>query len=159
MDAGSLFSSAPTMVGTPLAWVLPMTSKMPFPIEGLEDSAGGGKKTVRWSLYMEELDTANSLSYELMTTQNGSLGKQDACASTVRNMVLDGAGNSYVVPAILSYVTSNGEKNESEPWDSDMYLYATIIPRMCGTAMSYALWYKKMNGHCSCQQCKGWCRY
>jgi len=60
--------------------------------------------------------------------------------------VLDGTGSSYVVPAVLSYVSSNGEKNEGEPWDGDAYLYAAIIPATYGAAMSYALWYKKING-------------
>jgi len=46
-DAGSSFSSAPTMVGTPEEWVIPMTPKMPFPMEGFVDSDGGGKKTLR----------------------------------------------------------------------------------------------------------------
>jgi len=85
---------------------------------------------------MEELDSSNSLSFELMPTESGSVGKQDKCASPVRNLVLDGTGNSYVVPAVLSYVSSNGEKNEGEPWDSDAYLYAAIIPGTYGTAMS-----------------------
>jgi len=31
-DVGSSFSSAPTMVGTPEAWVIPTTPKMPFPM-------------------------------------------------------------------------------------------------------------------------------
>jgi len=46
-DAGSSFSSAPTMVGTTEAWVIPMIPKMPFLIEGLGDSEGGSKKTMR----------------------------------------------------------------------------------------------------------------
>jgi len=45
------------MVGTPEAWVIPTTAKMPFPMEAFEDSEGGGKKTVRWSPNMEELDS------------------------------------------------------------------------------------------------------
>jgi len=73
--------------------------------------------------------------------------------------VLDGAGSSYVVPAVLSCGSSNGEKNEGEPWDGDAYLYAAIISRMYGASMSYSLWYKKMNGDCSCQECKRWCPY
>ena len=36
MDVSLSFSSAPMMVGTPEAWVIPTTPKMPFPIEGLE---------------------------------------------------------------------------------------------------------------------------
>jgi len=56
-DAGSSFSSSPTIVGTPEAWVIPTTPKIPFPMEGLGDSEGGGKKTVKWCLYMEELDS------------------------------------------------------------------------------------------------------
>jgi len=38
MDAGSSFSSAPPMVGTPEAWVIPTTLKMPFQMEGFGDS-------------------------------------------------------------------------------------------------------------------------
>jgi len=158
-DAGSSFSSAPTMVGTPEAWVIPTTPKMSLPMEGLGDSKGGSKKTVRWSPYIEELDSSNSSSFELMPTENGSVEKEDRCASPVRNLVLDGTGSSYVVPAVLSYVSFNGEKNEGEPWDGDAYLYAAIIPGTYGTAMSYALWYKKINGDCRCQECKRWCRY
>jgi len=66
--------------------------------------------------------------------------------------VLDGRGSSYIVRAVLSYVSSNGEKNKSELWNSDGYLYAAIIPGMYGAAMSYALWHKKINGDCSCQE-------
>ena len=77
----------------------------------------------------------------------------------MRNLGLDGTGGNYLVPAVLSYVSSNGEKNEGEPWDGDAYWYAAIIPGMYSTAMSYALWYKKMNGDCSCRECKRWCRY
>jgi len=47
-----------------------------------------------------------------MPTENGSVGKEDRCASPMRNLVLDGTGSSYVVPTVLSYVSSNGEKNE-----------------------------------------------
>jgi len=36
--------------------------------------------------------------------------------------VLNGTGSNYVVPALLSYVSSNGGKNEGEPWDGDVYL-------------------------------------
>jgi len=70
-DAGLSFSSAPTIVGTPEAWVIPITHKMPFRMVGFGDSEGGGKKTVRWSPYMEELDSSNSSSFELMPTENG----------------------------------------------------------------------------------------
>jgi len=158
-DASLSFSSAPTMVGTPEAWVMPTTPKMPFPMEGFGDSEGGGKKTVRCSPYMEELDSSNSSSFELMPTENSSVGKEGRCASPVRDLVWDGTASSYVVPAVLSYVSSNGEKNEGEPWDGDAYLYAAIIPETYGAAVSYAFWYKKMNGDCSCQECKRWCRY
>jgi len=158
-DASSSFSSTPTMVGTPEAWVIPTTHKMPFRMQGFGGSEGGGKKTVRWSPYMEELDSSNSSSFELMPTENGSVGKEGRCASPVRDLVLNGTGSSYVVPAVLSYVSSNGEKNEGERWDGDADLYAAIIPGTYGAAMSYALWYKKMNGDCSCQECKGWGRY
>jgi len=140
MNAGSSVSSTPTMVGTPEAWVIPMTTKMPFLMEGLGDTEGGGKKTVRWSPYMEELDSSNFSSCELMPTENSSIGKEDRCTSPVRDLVLDGAGSNYVVPAVLSYVSSNGEKNEGETWNGDAYLYATIIPGTYGATMSYALW-------------------
>jgi len=148
-DAGSSFSSIPTMVGTPEAWVIPTTHKMPFPMEGLGDSEGGGKKSVECSPYMEELDSSNSSSFELMPTEIGSVEKEGGCASPVRNLVLDGTGSNYVVPAVLSYVSSNGEKNEGKPWDGNAYLYTAIIPGMYGAAMSHALWYKKMNVDCS----------
>jgi len=72
-DAGSSFSSAPTMVGTLEAWVIPTTPKMSFPMEAFVDSHGGGKKTVRWSPYMEELDSSNSSSFELMPTESGAV--------------------------------------------------------------------------------------
>jgi len=35
--------------------------------------------------------------------------------------VLDGTGSNYLVPAVLSYVSSNGKKNEGEPWDGEAY--------------------------------------
>jgi len=108
---------------------------------------------------MEELDSANSSSFELMPTENGSFGKEDRCASPMRDLVLDGAGSCYIVPAVLSHVSSNGKKKEGDPCDSDAYLYAAIIPGTYGPAMSYALWYKKVNEDCSCQECKRWCRY
>jgi len=87
---------------------------MPFPMDGFGDSDGGGKKTMRWSPYMEELDSSNSLSFELMPTESGAVGREDRCALPVRDPVLDGTGSSYVVPAVLSYLSSSGEKNESE---------------------------------------------
>jgi len=158
-DACSSFSSAPMMVGTPEAWVIPTTPKMPFSMEGFGDSEGGGKKTVKWSSYMQELDSSNCLSFELRLTENGSVVKEDRCASPVRNLVLDGTGTSYLVPAVLSYVSSNSEKNEGQTWDGDAYLYFANIPGTYGAAMSYALCYKKMNGDCSCQECKRWCRF
>jgi len=147
------------MVGTPEAWVIPTTPKMLFSMEGLGDSEGGGKKTVKWSPYMEELDSSNSSSFELMPTESGSVRKEGKCASPVRNLRLYGTGSSYVVPAVLSYVSFNGEKKDGKPWDGDKYLYAAIIPGMYGAVMSYALWYKKMNMDCSCQECKRWRRY
>jgi len=140
-NAGSSFSSPLTIVGTPEAWVIPTTLKMPFLMEGLRESEGGGKKTVRWSSCIEELDRSNSTSFELMPTETGSVGKEGRCASPMRDLVLDGAGSRYVVPAVLSYVSSNGEKNEGEPWDGDAYLYTAIIPGTYGAVMSYALWY------------------
>ena len=39
----SFFFSATTIVGTPEAWVIPTTPKMPFQMEGFGDSEGGGK--------------------------------------------------------------------------------------------------------------------
>jgi len=61
------------------------------------------------------------------------------CPRPVRNLVLDGIGSNYVVPAVLSYIPSNGEREEGEPWDGDAYIYTTIIPGMYGAAISYAL--------------------
>jgi len=42
---------------------------------------------------MEELYSANSSKFELMPTENGSVGKEDRYASPVRDLVLDGAGS------------------------------------------------------------------
>jgi len=92
---------------------------------------------VKWSPYMEELDSLNSSSIELMPTEKGSVGKEERCASPVRNLVLDGTRSSYVVPAVLSYVSSNSERNEGETWDGDTYLYPAIIPGTYGPALSY----------------------
>jgi len=72
-----LFSSSSTIVGTPEAWVLPTMAKMPFPMEGLGDCEGGSKKTVKWSPYMEELASSNFSSFELMPTENDSVGKEN----------------------------------------------------------------------------------
>jgi len=99
---------------------------------------------------MEELDSSNSLSFELMPTECGLVEKEGRYASPVRDLVLDGTGSIYVVSVLHSYISSNGEKNEGEPWDGDAYLYAAIIPGTYGTTMSYALSYKKLNGDCSC---------
>jgi len=77
------------MVGTSEVWVIPTMLKMPFPLEGFGDSEGGGKKTVRWSPYMKELDSSNSSSFEVMPTESGSVGKEYRCASPVRNLVWD----------------------------------------------------------------------
>ena len=132
---------------------------MPFLMEGFGHSEGDGNKNGRWSPFMEELDTSNSSSFELMPTESGSIGKEDRCSLPVRNLVLDGTGSSYVVPAVLSYVSCNGEKNEGEPWDGDAYLYGANIPGTYGATMPYTLWYEKTNGDCSCQECKRRCRY
>ena len=64
---------------------------------------------------MEELDSSNSLSFELMLTESGLVGKEDICASPVRNLVLDRTGSSYLVPTVLSYVSSKCEKNQGRP--------------------------------------------
>jgi len=150
--AGSSVSSSPTVVGTLEVLVKPTTPKIPFPMEGFGDSEDGGKKTVRWSPYSEELDSSKSSSVELMPTENSSVRKADGCASPVRNLVLEGTGSSYVVPAILTYVSSNAEKNEGELWDGDAYLYTAIIPGTYGAAISYVPWDKKMKRDCSCQE-------
>jgi len=93
-DCGSSFYSAPTMVGNPEAWVIPMTPKMLFPMEGFGDIQCGAKKMVRLSPYMEELDSSNSSSFVLMPTENSLVGKENRCASPVRDLVLDGAGSN-----------------------------------------------------------------
>ena len=115
------------------------------------------RRLVRWSPYIEELDNSNSSSFDLMLPAYGSVWKEDRCSSPVRDLVSDGAGSRYVVPAVHSYISSNGEKNKGEQWDGDDYLYPGIIPGTHGAAISYALGYKKMNGDCSCQECKRWC--
>jgi len=74
-------------------------------------------------------------------------------------LVLDGTGSSCVVPAVLSHVSCNAVKNEVEPLDCDVYLYAAIISGIYSAAISYALQYKKMNRVSSCQECKRWYRY
>jgi len=64
---------------------------------------------------MKELDSLNSSRFELMPTESGLVRKEDRCTSPVRNLVLDGTGSNSVVPAVLSYISSNGEKNEGKP--------------------------------------------
>ena len=49
-------------------------------MEGFVDSDGGGKKSVSWSSYREELDSMNSSEFELMPTESGSVGKEDRCS-------------------------------------------------------------------------------
>ena len=71
-NAGSSFSSAPTIVSSPEVWVIPMSPKMPFLRAGFGDCEGGVIKTVRWSPYIEGLDISYSVSFELMSTENGS---------------------------------------------------------------------------------------
>ena len=90
---------------------------------------------------MEELDSSNSSSFELMPTESSLVENECRCTSLVRDLVSDGTGSSDVVPTVLPYVSSNCEKNEGEPWDGDGYLYAAIIPGVYGVTMSYALWY------------------
>jgi len=46
-STGSSFSSAPTIVGTPKAWILPTRHQMPYSMKGFTDSEGSIKKTVR----------------------------------------------------------------------------------------------------------------
>ena len=82
------------MVGTPEAWVIPLTAKMAFLIEGFGNCEGGGKKTVRWSAYIEELDSSHSSSFELMATENGSVVKENRCTSPMRNLLLDRTGSN-----------------------------------------------------------------
>jgi len=147
------------MVRTTKAGAILTMPKMPFPIEGFGESKGSGKNIVRWAPYKAELNSSNSSSFKLMPTDRGSVGKDDRCPSPVRNLVLHGTGSSYVVPAVLSYDSSNSENNEIKPWDSVIYLYPVIIPGTYSTVMSYALWYKKMSGDCGYQACKRWCRY
>jgi len=98
-----------------MAWVIWTTPNVPFLMEGFEDSEGGSKETVRWSSYIEELNSSNSLSLEPILTKNGSVGKQARCASPMRYLVLDRIGSSYVVPTVLSYVSSDGEKYKVKP--------------------------------------------
>jgi len=105
------------MVGIPDAWVIPMMLTMYFLMEGLGDSEGGNRNIVRWSTYMEELDSSNSLSLELMLSEDGSAGKEVRSTLPMRNLVFDGTGSSYIVPTVFSFVSFKGEKNEGEPWN------------------------------------------
>ena len=114
---------------------------------------------MKWSPYIEVLDSSNSSRFELVATESGPVGKEGRCALSVRNLVLDGTGTRYVVPAVLSYFSSNSEKKEGELWDGDVYFHVAIIPGAYGAVMSCALWYKKKKVDCSCQECKRWCRY
>jgi len=124
-------------------------------MEGLSIRDGGGKKTVRWAPYMEELYNSDFSSLELMPIESSSVEKEGKCGSPVRTLVLNGTGSSYVVPTVLWYFSSNSEKNEGEPWNGDMYLYAAIIPRMYIAVMSYDLWPKKLNGDYSAKNARG----
>jgi len=54
-----------------------------------------------------------------MPTNSSSVGKESGCDWPARDLVLDRTGSSCIVPAVLTYVSSNGEKNESEPWEGD----------------------------------------
>jgi len=112
-----------------------------------------------WFLYIEDLESSNSSSFKVMATVSASVGKENRCASPVRNLVFNGIESSYVVPAVLSYVSPNGEKNKGEHWDCDVKLHTAIIPGTYVTVMCYPLWYKEMNRDCSCQECKRWYRY
>jgi len=87
------------------------------------------------------------------------VGKEDRCASPVRNLVWDRKRSNHLFPALLSYLSSNGENNEGEQWDCDLYLYAVNTPGTNSAAMAYTLWYNKMNSDCSCKESKRWCRY
>jgi len=127
------------MVSTPDGWVIPTTLKMPFPMDGFGDRKGDSKKTVRWSPYMVELDISNLSTLKLMPTEGGSVGKEDRCTLPIRNLVLDGTGSSCGIPAVLSYVSSNGNKKDGKPWDGDAYLYPVIISGTYGTSMAYSL--------------------
>ena len=137
-DASSSFFSPSTMVDTPEPLVISIKLKMPMPMGGLVDTEGGYKKTVRWSTYMEELYSSNFSSFELMSIESSLVGKERRCSLLMRNLVLDGIESNYVVPALFSYDSSNGEKNKVEPWDRDADLYLLIIPGTFGAMMSYA---------------------
>lgn len=73
--------------------------------------------------------------------------------------MLDGTGSTYIVPAILSYASSKGEKNDNQIWDSDKYFYTAIILGIFGAVISYALKIKKINEDCHCQEYKRCCRH
>jgi len=77
---------------------------------------------VRPSLCMEDLESLQASSFELMLTESSLVGKEDRYASPMRNLVLDRRGSNYVVPAVLSYISSNRKKNEGERWNGDPYL-------------------------------------
>jgi len=85
----SSFSFTATILGIPEVWVILRMPKMPLLIECFGHCEGGGNKTVKWSPYVEELDSSNSSSFELMPTEHCSVRKEVRCTLPVRDMVLD----------------------------------------------------------------------
>jgi len=63
---------------------------------------------------MQELGSSISSSFELIPTNASSTAKEGRSASLVSNLVLDKIGSRYIVPTVLLYVSSNGEKNEND---------------------------------------------
>jgi len=114
MDASFFFSSTSTILVTLEVWVIPTILNMLFLMVGFGDSEGGSKKTVRWSTYVEEVGCSRSSSFELMQTKDRLVEKTGSYAFPVGNLVLNGTGSSYVALAILSFNSSNSEKNERE---------------------------------------------
>jgi len=58
--------------------------------------------------------TSNSENVDIMLTAGSSVRKEGRCPLPVIDLVLDVIGSSYVVPAALSYISSNGGKHKGK---------------------------------------------
>jgi len=76
-------------------------TKMHFLKQGFRDVEGGVKKTLRWTPYMEYLDSLNSTSCKLIPTESGAVGNDDRFVPPMKNQLFNGRGSSNVVPTVL----------------------------------------------------------
>ena len=61
---------------------------------------------------MEELDSKYSSSFDLIVTKSDSARKVGSYSLSRRNLVWNRTGSNYLFSVSLSYVPSNGEKNQ-----------------------------------------------